>query len=382
MSTAYPSRLSTNGASTATPSRRNFILALALCAFTYTTFYKPKNIGEIAHNDNKIIQEDNNVAYNGDEEIDDLGTRIQLVDNVEDSDDSDSESSTTLSTTIEKYPLIDISNYPSDPIQTSINRPSSWYNDKYLDMSQCIDFQCSSDIELCDNTQRTNYADDGGPPCCTHILRDMLRTFDGIMATIGIDYFIGFGTLLGLIRSGRVIPWTIDNDIVLEDVRTLRAMTELWPSNSGLQFIFPKGGRMQRGFPRMCTTADFVKGRLRKWIIPTPTRKVNGAEVDFPNRGFPYIDFYFGSLPNTIQHEGQRIFGEEYQGCRHYYTDIFPTQRQSVYQNQFALNFPQKPEVLLERYYGLEWRIPKSDNSAHGDFHQLCAINYGLEDLS
>jgi len=374
MSTTYSSRLSTNRSPATTPSRRNFILALALCAFTYTTFHR-SNIGVSPKTQTSI-------SYEKEEEIDDLGTRIQLVDKLEDSstDDSDSESSTA----IEKYPLIDISNYPSDPIQTSINRPSSWYNDKYSDMSQCIDFQCSSDIELCDNTQRTNYASDATatPPCCTHILRDMLRTFDGIMATIGIDYFIGFGTLLGFVRSGRIIPWTIDNDIVLENVQTLRAMTELWPSNSGLQFIFPKGGRMQRGSPRMCITSDFVKGRLRKWIIPTPTRKVNGAEVDFPNRGFPYIDFYFGSLPNTIQHEGQSIFGEEYQGCRHYYTDIFPTQRQSVYQNQFALNFPQKPEVLLERYYGLEWRIPKSDNSAHGDFHQLCAINYGLEDLS
>jgi hypothetical protein len=380
MSTAYPSRLSTNGTSTTAPSRRNFILALALCAFTYTTF--KQNFGVSPKTQTSI-------SYEEEDEKDDLGTRIQLVNKLEDnsrrdlSDDSDSESSTTTATTtIEKYPLKDISNYPTDPIQTSINHPSSWYNDKYSDMSQCIDFQCSSDIELCDNIQRTNYAwdDNATPPCCTHILRDMLRTFDVIMATLGLDYFIGFGTLLGLIRSGRVIPWTIDNDIVIENVQTLRAMTELWPSNSGLQFIFPKGGRMQRGFPRMCITSDFVKGRLRKWIIPTPTRKVNGAEVDFPNRGFPYIDFYFGSL--TMQHEGQTIFGEEYQGCRHYYTDIFPTQRQPVYQGQFELNLPAKPEALLERYYGMNWRIPKTDNSQHGEFHQICAVNYGLEDLS
>ena len=89
-----------------------------------------------------------------------------------------------------------------------------------------MDFKCNKDVEVCENTSPTTYNNPNGP-CCTHILRDMLHVIDDSMATLGLDYFVGFGTLLGLTRSGRVIPWTADNDIVIEK-KALRAMTELW----------------------------------------------------------------------------------------------------------------------------------------------------------
>ena len=155
-------------------------------------------------------------------------------------------------------------------------------------MSPCMDFRCSNDVSICNSTLATSYDTFDNAPCCTHILRDMLSVFDESMLNLGLNYFVGFGTLLGLTRSDRVIPWTIDNDIVV-DKRTFRAVTELWNvDTTGLSLIFPKSAKKQRGSPRMCVTPQWAHGKLQKWQIPTP------LGVLFHDRGFPYIDFYFG----------------------------------------------------------------------------------------
>merc|ERR1712129_356955 len=131
---------------------------------------------------------------------------------------------------------------------------------------------------------------------------------------------------------------------------------------TGLSFVFPKAGKKGRGFPRMCATSQWAHGKLQKWQIPTP------LDIDFVERGFPYIDFYIG------EDMEQNTFGQEYRGCRHPYSDVFPTKRQMVYDGQFALNFPAKPEQLLQRYYGLNWRVPLTDDSIHGNAKVICHV--------
>lgn len=37
----------------------------------------------------------------------------------------------------------------------------------------------------------------------------------GILEKHRIGYYVGFGTLLGLVRNDRIIPWTRDNDVSL-----------------------------------------------------------------------------------------------------------------------------------------------------------------------
>ena len=50
-------------------------------------------------------------------------------------------------------------------------------------------FQVQQGINVCDNTESTTYNDPDGP-CCTHILRDMLRTFDDSMSNFGLDILL------------------------------------------------------------------------------------------------------------------------------------------------------------------------------------------------
>ena len=48
-------------------------------------------------------------------------------------------------------------------------------------------------------------------PCCVHTLRDMATAFDDVMCTSGLECFTSYGMLLGLVRSDRLILWTLDN---------------------------------------------------------------------------------------------------------------------------------------------------------------------------
>merc|ERR1740139_97486 len=101
------------------------------------------------------------------------------------------------------------------------------------------------------------------------------------MCGLGLDYAAGFGTLLGLTRSDRLIPWTSDKDYMII-TSTANAMVDLWDANAtGMAYMWS-------GIPRMCITSDFAEGKVQRWET-TP----NSSELIWS--GSPYIDLY----PNT-----------------------------------------------------------------------------------
>mmetsp|Transcript_7212 Transcript_7212/g.13455 ORF Transcript_7212/g.13455 Transcript_7212/m.13455 type:complete len:389 (-) Transcript_7212:357-1523(-) len=262
----------------------------------------------------------------------------------------------------EPYPLRDVSHMPRKIEVTK------WFAEVFDDpvKMNCMDFRCTHDASLCDNVLETDYDNPPGPngPCCTHVLRDMLRVFDESMAQMGLDYFLGFGTLLGTVRYGRVIPWTLDNDIVIQKP-IMRLMTELWDVEaSGLAFVSPKIGKSKKGAPRMCVTPQFASGKIQKWQVPT------NSDIAFTDRGFPYFNLYHG------EDLGHGTWGHEHEGCLHYDIDVFPTKRQWVYDGTLALNFPAKPELLVQRYYGSDWRVPLKEESENDRYRQICSTLY------
>ena len=222
----------------------------------------------------------------------------------------------------------------------------------HLKDANCLFFTCSKDATHCDHMLPTNY-DGPEPPCCVHILRDMARIFDDAMCSLGLDYSSAFGTLLGLRRADRLIPWTADNDYIIPSKDVANAMVSLWDTETtGLAHIY-------QGINRICVTDSFAGGKLqRKWSIPPPVPGTDQYDT-LHLRGFPYIDLYVGR--NT----SQDMF-EEIEGCRHLYRDIFPTKRMLVYNGTFAQNIPANPEQVLRTYYGKSWSIPRSDENPHG----------------
>lgn len=107
------------------------------------------------------------------------------------------------------------------------SNPQLYKTKPQKDLTHCLFFRCSSDVDLCDNNAQTNY---DGPdlPCCAHILRDAGKLFDEFMCKHGLDYWAAFGTLLGIQRSDRFIPWTLDSDYVLPSLSIANTFTTLW----------------------------------------------------------------------------------------------------------------------------------------------------------
>ena len=253
------------------------------------------------------------------------------------------------------YPLRDLTNFTK----------TIKYSGRTFSKAGCIDFVCNKDIESCDNTLPTNY-DDIKPPCCTHILRDMAHTFDKVMSKLGLQYIVSFGTLLGLIRSDKIIPWTADDDFVIFNDGNLAnmAMLSLWDNSTGLNFVtYPWP-------PRLCITSAFANGNLQRWSINSPRL----ASLKMWKKGYPYGDVYaMTKLTNEL-------IGGEYPNCKHRYADIYPIERRMVYNNSFALNFPARPEDLLKRYYGLEWETPPVRKNAHGGTSSLLCKDLFMEE--
>lgn len=250
--------------------------------------------------------------------------------------------------TAKRIHLRDISNYTGMNYTNALPKGTAQAN--------CRPLKCNKDEFSCDNTLPTNY-DGPKPPCCTHILRDLVYIFDKTMSTLGLDYVVSFGTLLGLVRSDKIIPWTEDDDFIIKDDKTAHAMVDLWKTTAasktgGLALMF-------QGILRICITPQFAEGKIQKWLDKAHKNCrgwLYSCEV-------PYIDFYIGKNISDDK------YGEVYReigNCKHFYKDIFPSQRRAVYNETFSANFPANPEQLLRTYYGANWSIPPEKKDAHG----------------
>jgi len=210
--------------------------------------------------------------------------------------------------------------------------------------TDCLTFHCTTS-ESCNNYLPTNY-DGPDPPCCPSILRDMARIFDDTMCDLGLDYVTAFGTLLGLVRSDRLIPWTSDNDyIVLPN--SMNAMVDLWDANAtGMSLIF-------QGIPRLCATSKFAKGKLQRWNMAAKSQELCFA-------GSPYIDLYVSTKMSDI------LTFMPISPCIYKVSDIWPSNRVKVYNKTFYQNYPAKPEQVLIKNYGKDWKTPESNKNGHG----------------
>ncbi len=278
----------------------------------------------------------------------------------------DSKSMAVLGNSSQEFAFRDLSEFSVRKIgpiyKTSLN--------KRLEEANCLDFACSKNETLCENTANvtTNY-DGPEPPCCIHILRDMARIFDETMFNLRLDYSAGFGSLLGIIRENRFIPWTIDNDYIIPSTDVMNALVSLWDAQkTGMTHIF-------QGINRICITPGYADGKLSKWKVPPPDPLTTPNHAELWARGYPYIDFYVGkkvsSSPgyrssNIPPYESSKTMFQEISPCRHLLSDTFPTKRVKVYGGEFSQRIPANPEQFLRTYYGRSWKIPVADKNPHG----------------
>jgi hypothetical protein len=66
------------------------------------------------------------------------------------------------------------------------------------------------------------------PECCTEHLLELIRFADELLGEHGIRHWLDFGTLLGAVRDGTLIPWDTDADfgILARDAEAVVALRE------------------------------------------------------------------------------------------------------------------------------------------------------------
>lgn len=88
------------------------------------------------------------------------------------------------------------------------------------------DFGCDVHTKRCFNNLKSpnykyEYFGKDTPVCCATNLYTILRDVTQILEENNLEYFISFGTLLGAVRHGGLIPWDTDMDIIVaeKDIR-------------------------------------------------------------------------------------------------------------------------------------------------------------------
>ena len=109
---------------------------------------------------------------------------------------------------------------------------------------------------------------------CMAAQMEVLQLFDQMCREHDIKYFIGYGTLLGAVRSGGFIPWDDDIDIWMFREERDRFYTETAEDRlqNGLEFVSPYSdpGYHNLAFRlintrQYCLKEDFLK---RYWMFP------------------------------------------------------------------------------------------------------------------
>jgi len=84
------------------------------------------------------------------------------------------------------------------------------------------DYKCNANTKRCFDNEvspyyKYEYFGENTPICCATHLYNILKDVIKVLEKNNLEYFISFGTLLGAVRHGGLIPWDTDTDIIIPD---------------------------------------------------------------------------------------------------------------------------------------------------------------------
>jgi len=233
----------------------------------------------------------------------------------------------------------------------------------------CLPFDCNRDEVKCNNNNPTDFSGKAGDnktaPCCTHLMRDLLVEIKTILDGTQKDWFIHYGTLLGAVRTGNIIPWTADVDVAISkeaweylqnpDVKRL-----IW--NKGFNYFEDTDRYGAMG--RLCFAKHWHNGILTKWPKVLPTTGKNSAYYDHV---VGYLDMYFITTPRSPMF--QQLYVETSRGpCPFLKEWIWPIGRMDLFNTSFPV--PAKPKTMVIQIYGEGWADPQK--AMHGEGGHKC----------
>lgn len=175
------------------------------------------------------------------------------------------------------------------------------------------------------------------PECCVRHIRFILKTVAADLDRAGIRWWIDYGTVLGFVRNGGLIPYDKDADlgILADDRPKLLKLKDAWNA-AGFHATYAPPRATER-----FRTGDRVKVALSR------TNRTNTDifiwERDQPKPGWLDRKNYIGA--------------DLFKGREMPETMIFPLRRGQW--DGIDVSVPARPEQLCEHRYGEDWSIPQ-----------------------
>jgi phosphorylcholine metabolism protein LicD len=166
-----------------------------------------------------------------------------------------------------------------------------------------------------------------------------------------ITHWISYGTLLGAMRDQRIIAWTADSDIVVNEAHFSRLVAERKAFEQRGFTIFADKNNMAR----FCVAG----GKYLRWQLAA----FDGVPY---YDAFPYVDIYKVPLnKDTIE----VIAGPR---CKFQKDVILPLQKIPFYDR--LVSAPRNASQYLHQLYGPQWRPTpaREQQNIHGSYGKAC----------
>jgi len=185
------------------------------------------------------------------------------------------------------------------------------------------DYFCTRNTKRCfSNTKSPNYNyeyfGENTPICCATHLYTILKDVTTVLEENDLEYFISFGTLLGAVRHGGLIPWDTDTDILITE--------------KDKEMIF-------KVLKEKLSSKYLVNKDIDENIVG------NILRVNLSDTNTLHIDLF-----TYIEEKDEIVFGYN---RRFNKEDIFPLQKISFYDSDFFAPLDIKKQ--LETFYGKEY---------------------------
>lgn len=202
-----------------------------------------------------------------------------------------------------------------------------------------------------------------GDPTCPRTRFAMLAWLAQELEGTGIDWFLTYGTLLGAVRNGSIIPWTDDVDICIphtnlveEFMKNQKCFNVDYPST--IARMYSKAGNVERFSPFWFWFSEPVYIDVYHLFNCSTYKDPYNCTKQLP----PDVDgvYLVGSCHNT---------SNKYLPWH----DVFPINTSGVEMHGLPFPTPRHPEALLSLEYGPTWcQEPRrlTGSTAHGCIRQ------------
>jgi len=229
--------------------------------------------------------------------------------------------------------------------------------DLYLEAG-CIPFHCDATSEKCSQPHSLDHASDI-LPCCADLLREMLIDLVNFFTLNEFGYYATMGTLLGIVRNDYVIPWTADQDLVVDRPDLARFRFDdcraLLQQETGLVHLF-------EGVDRVCVGPSWRNGFLKRW------EDKNVSVINIYREIYHYIDLYAQTISSGRKGTVYRIVNFP---CEFSPQIMVPYEIRLVYNKTLAIALPRDANAYLDHVYGNSWKTPDTTHDRNG--HNHCA---------